>query len=461
MSKSEINMTEGRLLPKIILFSLPLMASGALQLLYNAADLVVVGRYAMINGVSAGKECLAAVGATGALINLIVNIFIGLSVGTAVVVARYIGANDANGAQRATHTSIAVAIISGIVVGLFGFFASREILIWMDTPDNVLDMATVYMKIYFIGAPANMLYNFGSAVMRAYGDTKKPLYFLTISGLTNILLNLFFVIVCGMNVDGVAMATISSQVVSAVLVILCLMKNSGPCKLEIKKISIHVNELKQIAIIGLPAGIQSSLFSISNVIIQSSINSFGDVVMSGNTAGGNIEGFINIIENAFYQAALTFTGQNYGAKKYKRTKNVFWICAALTAVTSLVMSVGVYIFAEPLLKIYLPNEPDAIKYGVIRTAFIVLPHLIFGLQNTFVGQLRGLGYSMAPMIISIFGICVFRIFWIYTVFRQVGTLECLYLSYPISWVISLLAMAICYIIVSRRLPKDAEEVRIS
>lgn len=461
MSKNEINMTEGRLLPKICLFSLPLMASGALQLLYNAADLVVVGRYAMINGVSAGRECLAAVGATGALINLIVNIFIGLSVGTAVVVARYIGGNDADGAHRATHTSIAVALLSGIAVGLFGFFASREILIWMDTPDNVLDMATIYMKIYFIGAPANMLYNFGSAVMRAYGDTKRPLYFLTISGIVNIILNLFFVIVCGMNVDGVAIATISSQIVSAVLVVWCLMKNNGPCKLEIRKLAIHKSELKQIAIIGLPAGIQSSLFSISNVIIQSSINSFGDVVMSGNTAGSNIEGFINIVENAFYQAAITFTGQNYGAKKYKRTKSVFWICAILTAVTSFLMSFGIYVFAEPLLKIYLPNEPDAIKYGVIRTMIVVLPHLILGVQNTLVGQLRGLGYSMAPMIISIFGICVFRVFWIYTVFKQVGTLEFLYLSYPISWTITLLATVVYYVIVSRKLPKDADEVSVS
>ena len=446
-------MTKGPLLGKIIMFALPLIASGSLQLLYNAADLIIVGQFA-----SNGQKALASVGATSAIINLILNVVIGLSVGTAVIVARCIGAEDREGAHRATHTSIAVSLISGIVVGAFGFFMARQLLTWMNTPEDgdVLNMAVTYMKIYFVGAPMNMLYNFGSAVLRATGDTKRPLYFLTIAGLANIVFNFVFVYFFHLDVEGVAIATLISQTISAVLVTICLCKTEGPCKLEFKKLHIYKKEFKQIAIIGLPAGLQGSLFSISNVIIQSSINSFGDIVMSGNTAAVNIEGFIYIAENAFYHAAITFTGQNYGARQYKRTRKVFRICSALTIGVGIVLSALICIFGRFLLAIYLPGEEEAINFGMTRIFVVMIPYFTLGMCNTVVGQLRGLGYSISPVIISIFGICGIRIAWVYTVFAANKTLENLYTSYPISWAITFLATLVVYFIAIKKLPQDGE-----
>ena len=446
-------MTKGPLVGKIILFALPLIASGSLQLLYNAADLIIVGQFA-----SNGQKALAAVGATNAIINLIINVVIGLSVGASVVVARYLGADDKDGAHRATHTSITVSLISGLVVGIFGFFSARWLLTMMNTPEDgdVLNMAVIYMRIYFIGAPMNMLYNFGSAVLRAMGDTKRPLYFLTIAGIVNIIFNFVFVYFLHLDVEGVAIATLISQTISAILVTVCLCKTEGPCKLRFKKLRIYGKEMKMITLVGLPAGIQGSLFSISNVIIQSSMNSFGDIVMSGNTAAGNIEGFVYVAENAFYHAAITFTGQNYGARQYKRTRKVFWITMALTAIVSFVMSMIIYFFANPLLSIYLPGEEEAIHYGVVRMIIVLIPHMILGLENTVVGQLRGLGYSLSPMIISIFGICGIRIIWVYTVFQSNRTLEMLYTSYPISWAITLVATLVLYFIAVKKLPADGE-----
>ncbi|MBO4354140.1 MAG: MATE family efflux transporter [Clostridia bacterium] len=450
---NQIEMTKGPLLGKIIMFALPLIASGSLQLLYNAADLIIVGQFA-----SNGQKALASVGATSAIINLILNVVIGLSVGTAVIVARCIGAEDREGAHRATHTSIAVSLISGIVVGAFGFFMARQLLTWMNTPEDgdVLNMAVTYMKIYFVGAPMNMLYNFGSAVLRATGDTKRPLYFLTIAGLANIVFNFVFVYFFHLDVEGVAIATLISQTISAVLVTICLCKTEGPCKLEFKKLHIYKKEFKQIAIIGLPAGLQGSLFSISNVIIQSSINSFGDIVMSGNTAAVNIEGFIYIAENAFYHAAITFTGQNYGARQYKRTRKVFRICSALTIGVGIVLSALICIFGRFLLAIYLPGEEEAINFGMTRIFVVMIPYFTLGMCNTVVGQLRGLGYSISPVIISIFGICGIRIAWVYTVFAANKTLENLYTSYPISWAITFLATLVVYFIAVKKLPQDGE-----
>ncbi|MBO4428698.1 MAG: MATE family efflux transporter [Clostridia bacterium] len=450
---NQIEMTKGPLLGKIIMFALPLIASGSLQLLYNAADLIIVGQFA-----SNGQKALASVGATSAIINLILNVVIGLSVGTAVIVARCIGAEDREGAHRATHTSIAVSLISGIVVGAFGFFMARQLLTWMNTPEDgdVLNMAVTYMKIYFVGAPMNMLYNFGSAVLRATGDTKRPLYFLTIAGLANIVFNFVFVYFFHLDVEGVAIATLISQTISAVLVTICLCKTEGPCKLEFKKLHIYKKEFKQIAIIGLPAGLQGSLFSISNVIIQSSINSFGDIVMSGNTAAVNIEGFIYIAENAFYHAAITFTGQNYGARQYKRTRKVFRICSALTIGVGIVLSALICLFGRFLLAIYLPGEEEAINFGMTRIFVVMIPYFTLGMCNTVVGQLRGLGYSISPVIISIFGICGIRIAWVYTVFAANKTLENLYTSYPISWAITFLATLVVYFIAVKKLPQDGE-----
>ena len=454
MGKSnQIEMTKGPLLGKIILFALPLIASGSLQLLYNAADLIIVGQFA-----SNGQKALAAVGATNAIINLIINVVIGLSVGASVVVARYLGAEDRDGAHRATHTSITVSLISGLVVGLFGFFSARWLLTMMNTPEDgdVLNMAVMYMKIYFIGAPMNMLYNFGSAVLRAMGDTKRPLYFLTIAGVANIIFNFIFVYFLHLDVEGVAIATLISQTISAILVTVCLCKTDGPCKLRFKNLRIYGKEMKMIAVVGLPAGIQGSLFSISNVIIQSSMNTFGDIVMSGNTAAVNIEGFVYVAENAFYHAAITFTGQNYGARQYKRTRKVFWITMALTAVVGIVLSALICILGRPLLSIYLPGEEEAISYGMTRIFIVMIPYFTLGLVNTVVGQLRGLGYSLSPMIISVFGICGIRIIWVYTAFQANRTLEMLYTSYPISWIVTLIGTLVVYLIAVRRLPKDGE-----
>lgn len=450
---NQIEMTKGPILGKVILFALPLIASGSLQLLYNAADLIIVGQFA-----SNGQKALAAVGATNAIINLIINIVIGLSVGASVVVARYIGAENSEGAHRATHTSITISLLSGIIVGLFGFFMARRLLTLMNTPEDgdVLNMAVIYMKIYFIGAPMNMLYNFGSAVLRAMGDTKRPLYFLTIAGVVNIIFNFIFVFFLHLDVEGVALATLISQTISAILVTVCLCKTEGPCKLHFKKLRIYKEELKMIAVVGLPAGIQGSLFSISNVIIQSSMNTFGDIVMSGNTAAVNIEGFVYVAENAFYHAAITFTGQNYGARQYKRTRKVFWITMLLTTAVGIALSALICIFGRSLLSIYLPGEEEAISYGMLRIFIVMIPYFTLGLVNTVVGQLRGLGYSMSPMIISVFGICGIRIIWVYTAFQANRTLDMLYTSYPISWIVTLIGTLVIYMIAVKRLPRDGE-----
>lgn len=445
----DIDMTNGPILKKLFLFTIPIIISGVLQLLYNAADLIVIGNFAK-------DGALAAVGATSALINLILNIFIGFSVGVSVIVARSIGASDHQGAQRATHTAISLSIICGFTVGIIGFFASKPLLQFMDTPSDIIDMSAKYMKIYFLGSPANLLYNFGASILRANGDTRRPLYFLTLSGLVNIILNLILVILFDMDVDGVAIATVVSQIISATLVVMALTKSEGICHLDIKKLKIHFYELKKIVIMGLPAGIQGSLFSISNVIIQSSINSFGTNVVEGNTAAGNIEGFIYIIANSFNQAALTFTSQNYGARKYSRTKKVVLICMISMSAVCIAVSGLFTIFGKELLSIYCPDNQIAIDYGMIRIKIMFLTYFLLGLQEVMVGQLRGLGYSIQPMLIAIFCICGLRLIWVYTVFSKIATIQCLYWSYPISWIVAFAAMFVCYLFIKRKLPQDGE-----
>jgi len=445
----DIDMTNGPILKKLILFTIPIIVSGVLQLLYNAADLIVVGNFAK-------DGALAAVGATGSLINLILNIFIGFSVGVSVIIARFVGAADHDGAQRATHTAISLSLVCGFVVGTVGFFISKPLLQLMDTPADIIDMSAKYMKIYFLGSPANLLYNFGASILRANGDTRRPLYFLTLSGLINVVLNLVLVILFGMDVDGVAIATVVSQIVSATLVVMALIKNEGICRLDIKKLKLHFFELKKIVLMGLPAGIQGSLFSISNVIIQSSINSFGTNVVEGNTAAGNLEGFIYIIANSFNQAALTFTSQNYGAKKYSRTKKVVLICMLSMSAVCIAVSGIFTVFGKELLSIYCPGNQIAIDYGMVRIKIMFLTYFLLGLQEVMVGQLRGLGYSMQPMLIAIFCICGLRLLWVYTVFAKITTIECLYWSYPISWLVSFAVMLLCYLRIKRKLPKDGE-----
>ena len=456
VKKYEMDMTQGALLPKVLVFSLPLIASGILQLLFNAADMVVVGRWA-------GKECLAAVGSTGSLINLMVNVFIGLSVGGSVAVAKGFGANDPSTVHKAVHTAMSLAIIAGVAVGLIGFIFCRPLLQLMDNP--VLDLATTYMKIYFLGMPFNMIYNFGASILRAVGDTKRPLIYLTIAGVVNVVLNLILVIVFHMNVAGVAIATVASQAVSAVLVVICLMRSHGVVHLDLKELRIHKRQLIEIARVGLPAGLQGSLFSISNVLIQSSINSFGEVVVAANSAGGNLEGFVYTAMNAIHQAALTFASQNLGAGKIKRVRRSVWVCIATVAVIGILLGNAMYLFGKPLLSLYL-DDPAAIdpatgitvlEYGMKRLSYMLPLYFLCGLMDVMVGSLRGVGYSVMPMIVSLTGACIFRVVWILTAFAAFRSLDILYMSYPISWALTFCVHLLCYLFIARKKLGKLEE----
>lgn len=442
----EMDMCSGPLLGKIIRYAFPLMLSGVLQLLFNAMDMVVVGRFT-------GSDALAAVGSTGALINLLINLFVGFSIGTNVLVARYYGAQDAKNLSETVHTSIALSLVSGVILIFIGVFLAKPLLALMGSPDNVLDQAALYMRIYFAGMPVIMLYNFGSAVLRALGDTRRPLYFLVIAGIVNVCLNLFFVIVFHMGVAGVALATVISQGISAVLVTICLIRADGPYRLELKKLAFHKDKVIGMAKVGLPAGLQGALFSISNVLIQSSINSFGSIAMAGNTAAGNIEGFVYTSMNSLYQTNLSFTSQNMGAKKYSRINRIALICCATVTVVGLVMGVGAALGGNVLISIY-SSDPEVIAYGVRRLFMVAIPYFICGLMDCMVGSMRGLGYSVLPMIVSLTGACGLRVVWILTIFAANRTMDTLYLSYPISWSVTFLAHLICFVIVRRKLPRE-------
>ena len=443
-----MDMTTGPLLPKVLAFLGPLILTGILQLLYNAADIVVVGRFA-------GPQALAAVGSTGALINLLVNVFMGLSVGASVVVARAYGAGDNRSVSTGVHTAITVAGVAGVLVGVLGFVASHPLLKWMGSPDDVLDMATLYMKIFFVGMPANMLYNFGAAILRAVGDTRRPLYYLTVSGILNVLLNLVLVIGFHLGVAGVAIATVASQVMSMTLVMICLIRSDGPIHLNLRKLRIHLSQLGEIVRVGLPAGLQGSLFSISNVLIQSSVNSFGSLVMAGNSAGSNLEGFVYTSMNAIHQADLTFASQNLGAGQFKRVRRVMWVCLGTVTAIGLSMGLVFLLLGNQLVSIY-NSDPGVIRYGMVRLEIILPPYFLCGLMDVMVGQLRGVGYSIMPMIVSLTGACLLRVVWIYTVFAANPTLEVLYISYPISWFITFATHFACYMIWGRKRLKRME-----
>lgn len=444
---SEIDMTNGPLAGKIIIFTLPLIASGILQLLFNAADVIVVGQYA-------GSNALAAVSSNGALINLIVNLFIGISVGAGVAVSYYTGAKDEKGMSEALHTSIAISLISGIAVMLIGLGVSRFALTAMDVPKKIFDDALLYLRIYFIGMPALMLYNFGAAILRAVGDTKHPLYYLTFAGILNVLLNLFFVIIIGIDVSGVAIATVISQYCSAALILIHMLRDKGQCRLSINKIRISKAKLFRIIKIGLPAGLQSTVFSLSNVLIQSSVNSFGEIAVAGNAAAGNIEGFIYIAMNAFCHASQNFISQNVGAKKPERINKIFGLCMFFVATVGIVIGTLVYIFAPELLRIYLPNDSVARDFAIKRTAVIATTYFLCGFMEVLAGSMRGMGSSVTPMVVSLIGSCLLRIIWIYTVFAANRTLTVLFISYPVSWIITDLAHLICLIITKRKLTRN-------
>ena len=438
----EMDMCSGPILSKILAFALPLMLSGILQLLFNAADIVVVGRFA-------GSEALAAVGSTSSLINLIINMFIGLSIGANVVAARSYGARDAEAVSETVHTAVFSALVGGVILIFAGILLARPMLTLMGTPDDVIDQSALYMQIYFIGMPAFMLYNFGAAILRAIGDTKRPLYFLTLAGVVNVVFNLIFVIVFKMGVAGVALATIISQIISAALITLCLIKTEGPCHLDIKQLKFHKKSLMEMLRIGLPAGLQGTIFNISNVLIQSSVNSFGSLVMAGNTAASNIEGFVYTAMNAVYQTSLSFTSQNMGAKEFKRVDKVLMQCLVVVAVVGIVLGNGAYLFGSQLLGIY-SSSPEVIQYGLVRLSLVSATYFLCGLMDVFVGSIRGLGYSIMPMLVSLPGACLFRVIWIFTIFQVERTLFCLYISYPISWVLTTSIHAVCYLLVRKK-----------
>lgn len=452
IKNNNIDMVNGPLFVNIIRYAIPLMLTGVLQLLFNAADLVVVGRYC-------GRLSIAAVGATGAIINLIINLFIGLSVGVGVTVAVSLGAQDDDRCSRAVHTAMPVAVIGGAVLSVVGVLLSRTFLAWMQTPDDVIGLSALYMRIYFCGMVPSLVFNYGAAILRAAGDTKHPLYYLVTAGIINVALNVFFVAGLKRNVDGVALATILSQCVSAVLIVRFLMKTEGAYKLVLRKMHIYGMELKQIVRIGLPAGIQSSMFSISNVIIQSSINSFGSVVMAGNSAAANIEGFTWIAMNAIHQTAMNFIGQNVGAHRLDRARIVKNYVLLDVVVTGLVLGGLSYLFSRQLLSIYIPGDASAIAYGRLRMKYLALPYFLDGLMDVMTGVLRGLGSSLVPMIITVFNICVFRVVWIYTIWQipEYHTLDMLYVTYPISWILTLVLLMICYSVTMRRKMREVAD----
>ncbi len=440
--RHEMDMTEGPLLPKILAFSGPLILTGILQLLYNAADVIVVGNYA-------GHAALAAVSSTGSLINLLVNVFMGLSVGASVVIARKYGARDIPGMRRAEHTAMTMALIMGVCVGIAGFLLARPLLQLMDSPPDVIDGAALYVRIYFLGMPANMLYNFGAATLRAVGDTKRPMYYLMISGLVNVLLNLLLVIVFHLDVAGVAIATVASQVISMVLVLLCLLRSHGVTQLVLRDCRVDKASLLEMIRIGLPAGLQGSLFSISNVLIQSSVNAFGSLVVAGNGVASNLEGFVYTAMNAQHQADMTFASQNFGAGKYDRVRKTMLCCLGIVSATGLLMGLVMRGFGEPLLGLY-NRDPQVIANGMIRLGIIMPTYFLCGMMDVMVGQLRGIGYSVMPMIVSLTGACLLRIVWILTVFAARPELTVLYLSYPVSWGVTFAAHLICYLTIGER-----------
>lgn len=448
--KYEIDMCNGPLFGKILIFYIPLMLSGVLQLLFNAADIVVVGRYA-----EGGS--LAAVGSTSSLINLLVNIFIGLSVGANVLVARFYGAGKQKELSEMVHTAVLTSLISGCVLIVLGIGASGPALRLMGTPEDVIGRSILYMRIYFVGMPFMMAYNFGSAILRAVGDTRRPLYYLLAAGIINVALNLIFVIVFKIGVAGVAIATVISQGISAALVLRCLAMTESVYKLDFKQLRIVPDKLVKMLQIGLPAGLQGSLFSVSNVLIQSSVNSFGSIAMSGNTAASNIEGFVYTAMNAFHQTAISFTGQNYGAHKIKRIGRILLICQVSVILVGLILGNAAYFFSDTLLQLYAPDDREVIAFGVLRLSIICTTYCLCGMMDVMVGALRGMGHSIMPMLVSLTGACLFRIVWIYTVFQSYRTLKCLYFSYPISWALTFAVHLICFGVVYFRMRRKYPE----
>lgn len=474
--KQTLSMTAGPLFYKILLFVLPLMATNLLQTLYNAADMMVVG-------LSDEPNAVGAIGMTGAFINLVLNVFIGFATGANVVIARHLGAKEGERASRAVHTALSISLVLGALGTVLGLAISRPVLSLMGADGKLLDLATLYTYIYFAGAPFLSLTNYLISIFRAKGDTKTPLIVLALAGLINVLLNLFFVLVVGLSVEGVAIATVLSNVISAALLLFRLSREEGPCRFSFKKLCIDRYALRKIVYVGLPAGVQGSLFSLSNMIIQSSIlqvnnalcppGSAFEPVVKGNAAAANLEGFVYTAQNSVYQASITFTSQNTGAAKYERVWRVLAYCYAISVCIALIFGGAIFLLREPLLSLYdvAPGasgslEALAFEAAVTRMIYVILPYSLLALMETGCGAVRGLGKSLSSTVISLLGACAFRVVWVFTAFRATPTLEVLYVSYPISWLLTALAQFLCaalalrHYIKTRRSLQEIERMQV-
>lgn len=436
-SKKDINIIDGPVLPNIIRYALPIMLTNILQLFYNSADMFVIGNFCD------DPNALGSVGCTGSLINMILGVFIGFGAGVAVTLAQSIGAGNRERASRIVHTSFCLSIVLGIIVTVLGNLISEPILHAMNTPDVFLRGATLYVKIYFCGSIANIMYNFFAGILRSRGDTVRPLLFSMAGGIVNIILNLIFVLVFKMGVEGVAIATIVSQFISAVLVIIHMTKLNDECRLDFKKLGFDISVLKQLTKVGLPAGIQGSLFSVSNMILQTGYNSLGPVIVNANVAAMNVDGYIYNILNSFYHTCLTFCSQNFGAKRFDRVKKVFFVGTGTVTVLGLVLGVFVYTFAEPLVGIF-NSDPEILVYAKQRLALVALPYFLCGLMDVGSGFLRSIGYSFRALIITFLGSCVLRIVWVYTVFPMFNDVRALYAVFPVSWFITAATLFIMF-----------------
>ena len=446
---NEIDMCTGPVAGKILRFSIPVMLSGMLQLLFNAADVMVIGQ-------NCGSVSLAAVGSNGAVINLIVNLFLGISIGTNVMVARAVGRQHRDRVFRSVHTAILLSLILGLITGVFGAVTAPRLLHLISVPDDVLPLASLYLRIYFIGIPATVVYNFGAAILLAVGDTKNPLYFLTGAGILNVICNLIFVKVFLLDVAGVAIASALSQYLAATLVVRCLIKQDGICKLDLRKLHLYREELVEMIRIGVPAGLQSTIFSVSNVLIQSGLNGFGSTVMAGNSAASNLDALVYVAQNSFYQAAVSFVSQNVGAGKPERIRHIAVSCYLLVTLVGVAIGTTFYVFGRELLRIFSP-EADVIEIGMVRLKWVCVPYFLCGLMEVGCGIVRGLGYAWLPMIVSTVGGCVLRVIWIYTIFQWEHTLDVLYFSYPVSWLATAAVHFLCVVILTRRLIRKSRE----
>lgn len=437
-----MDMTQGPLLTQVLVFALPIMLSGILQLLFNAADTIVVGRFA-------GNEALAAVGSVGSLNNMIISLFIGLSVGANVLVARYTGSRNDRAVSDTVHTSVLLSLVGGVLLMIVGVLLARPLLELMGSPEDVIGLAVLYVRIIFLGMPVQMLYNFCAAILRAVGDTQRPLYYLTVAGVVNVVLNLVFVILLHLSVAGVALATIISQAISALLVTRALLNMEGPTRLFLHRLRIHPGKLREIIRIGLPAGIQSSVFSLSNVVIQSSVNSFGSVVIAGNAASSNVGNFVYQAMNTFQQAITCFAGQNIGARKPRRIVSAMKVCMFWAVSFGLVLGMLSCVFGTQLLSLF-SADPAVIAAGMERQVIVCAPYFLCGMMDVMTGALRGIGYSFLPMIVSILGACAFRLFWVFTVFAAYPTLPCLMLSYPVSWLLTFSVLLVIFLVLWKK-----------